>query len=149
VEDLITNIDAAHSIAVDMAGGKIYWPEAASGRIQRANLDGSVVEDIVVGLDTPTTLALNLIEGKMYWTDSEAFGQVNRIERANLDGSNREVIVSGIGFPWGITVTGVPEPTSAVVFAIILIFILFMPVDRISSYASILGRQKALKVQNN
>ena len=41
-------------IAVDPDEGKLYWTETESGKIQRANLDGSSVEDLVGGLNTPS-----------------------------------------------------------------------------------------------
>jgi len=72
-------------------GGKLYWGDDQTGKIQRANLDGSGVEDLVAGgTGIPWGIALDLHSGKMYWTDVE-----NReIHRANLDGSNIEDIVT-------------------------------------------------------
>ena len=35
-------------IALDVAGGKMYWTDAGSDKIQRANLDGSGVEDLII-----------------------------------------------------------------------------------------------------
>ena len=34
-------------IAVDEKGGKIYWADSDTRKIQRANLDGTNVEDII------------------------------------------------------------------------------------------------------
>ena len=44
-------------IALDVAGGKMYWTDAFD-RIQRSNLDGSNVENIVTGLYSPRGIAL-------------------------------------------------------------------------------------------
>ena len=79
------------SIALDINGGKMYWTDVDTDKIQRANLDGSNVEDLVTtGLGNPDGIALDLSDGKMYWTDWEA----NKIQRANLNGSNIEDLVT-------------------------------------------------------
>jgi DNA-binding beta-propeller fold protein YncE len=53
-------------IAVDTAGSKLYWT-ASSGKIKRANLDGSGRENVVPGgLESPMDLAL--ADGNVYWT---------------------------------------------------------------------------------
>ena len=56
--NLITGLDAPRGIAVDAAGGKIYW--TARGKIQRANLNGSNVQNVVTGLGAPADIALNV-----------------------------------------------------------------------------------------
>ena len=41
-------------LAIDTSGGKIYWTDPGTGRIQRSNLDGTGVEDLVTtGLNLP------------------------------------------------------------------------------------------------
>ncbi len=100
IEDLITTglIDP-RGIALDVAGGKMYWTDTGTHKIQRANLGGTAVEDLVVaGLVTPDGIALDLAGGKMYWTD---FG-THKIQRANLDGSGVEDLVAGLSIPVGI-----------------------------------------------
>ncbi len=71
-------------IAVDLAGGKMYWTDSSQKAIRRANLDGSNVETLV---SFPTAslkgIALDVAAGKMYWTDTSA----RKIQRANLDGT--------------------------------------------------------------
>lgn len=71
---------------------KIYWSDTGTGKIQRANPNGSSVEDVVTGLGTPEQIAIDARGGKMYWTDSKT----SRIQRANLDGSNVEDLVRGV-----------------------------------------------------
>ena len=81
-------------IALDVAGGKMYWTERLAGRIWRANLDGSGAEVFITGLVTPHGIALDLASTpkKIYWTDS------NKIQRANLNGSNVEdIVTTGVG----------------------------------------------------
>ncbi len=78
-------------------GGKIYWTEVGTGKIQRANLDGSDIEDVVAGIgpnSRPFNIALDVPSGKIYWTD---VGKL-KIQRANLNGSNVEDLVTGRNF---------------------------------------------------
>ena len=94
VEDLVTQgLGNPAYIALDVAGGKMYWADNGTHKIQRANLDGSDVQDLVTrtqGLSGPSGIALDVEGGKMYWTD---YG-TGKIQRANLDGSNIEDLVT-------------------------------------------------------
>ena len=87
-------------MALDVAGGKMYWTDSLTDNVQRANLDGSAVEDLVSGLSSPLGIALDVAGGKMYWTDSDT----DKVQRANLDGSAVEDLVSGLSSPLGIAV---------------------------------------------
>ena len=79
------------ALAVDRDAGKLYWTCSQSGRIQRANLDGTNVEDLVTsGLVQPTGIDLDLVHGKMYWADHET----GKLQRADLDGSNVEDLLT-------------------------------------------------------
>ncbi len=85
-------------IALDVAGGMMYWADPRSGpgaqgngKIQRANLDGTGIIDLLTGLSTPQGVALDLPRGKMYWADT-----TDGIFMANLDGTNKvPVPISG------------------------------------------------------
>ena len=58
VENLVTTgIVDPWGIALDVAGGKMYWTDAFD-RIKRSNLDGSDVENLVTGLYSPRGIAL-------------------------------------------------------------------------------------------
>jgi hypothetical protein len=48
-------------IALDLAGGKIYWTEYHSGKIERANLDGTAAETLLAGLAGPGQIALQIV----------------------------------------------------------------------------------------
>ena len=81
--------------------GKMYWrdydEDNGTGKIQRANLDGSQVEDLVTGLKgSPLVLALDEARGKMYWTDYDEDNGTGKIQRSNLDGSQVEDLVTGL-----------------------------------------------------
>jgi hypothetical protein len=93
---------APDGVAIDVAGGKIYWSNMGSllglggGTVQRANLDGSGVETIVpAGIaQTPKQLQLDLVNRHIYFCDREGI----KVWRAGMDGSNPEAIVSAHGF---------------------------------------------------
>ncbi len=89
VENLIPDIQNATSLVLNAAEGKIYWTEKTgkrSGRITRANLDGTNVELIKEFIGAvPLTLTLNAAAGKLY-----LINQWGQIERMNLDGSKFE-----------------------------------------------------------
>jgi hypothetical protein len=104
-----------YDVCVDPQAGKIYWTrnnsEPDTGRVQRANLDGSETETIAVDTDAES-LELDLARGKIYWTtfDSGSYPDTTRINRANLDGSDPEVLpVEGL-IPRGVAVLGEAGP---------------------------------------
>ena len=87
---------------MDIIGGKMYWTDGETDKIQRANLDGTNVQDLVTGLTTPLGIVLDVIGGKMYWTD----GETDKIQRANLDGTNVQDLVTGLSnIDFGITLS--------------------------------------------
>ncbi len=98
-------ISAPDGVAVDVAGGKMYWtnmgtltdgPHTPAGSVQRANLDGSGVEVLLkpgVTTNTPKQMQIDLVHKKIYWSDREGA----KAWRANLDGSSPEVLLSGHG----------------------------------------------------
>ena len=94
MQDLVTTgLGSPYGIALDVAGGKMYWADAGTAKIQRANLDGSNVQDLVpLGLSLPICIALDVTGNKMYWTDRGT----GKIQRANLDGSNVQDLVFGV-----------------------------------------------------
>ncbi len=86
-------------IALDPAGGKMYWTD--TGSIRRANLDGTGVEDsFIVDLPGPVGIALDAGAQHVYWTDSAT----SAIHRANLDGTGMTTILTVIspGKPRGL-----------------------------------------------
>ena len=76
----------------------MYWTDAHTTSIKRANLDGSDVEVLIIlGSSFPLGIAVDPFEGKMYWSEGD------KIRRANLDGSNIEdVVTTGLVKAWGI-----------------------------------------------
>ncbi len=91
LETLITTESTnLRGIAVDIAGGKLYFADNQQPKtISRANLDGTMVEVLIEGFGFPADVTLDLANEKLYWCDQ----QRNVIERANLDGSERQTVV--------------------------------------------------------
>lgn len=78
-------------LELDLTAGKLYWSDSGTGRIRRANFDGTGIEDLVTtGTDNMRALALDVAGGKMYWKDSGV------LWRANLDGTGIESLVTGV-----------------------------------------------------
>jgi hypothetical protein len=84
-------------LGLDLAGGKMYWTDAQTQMVQRANLDGSHVQDLVV-TDNGflADLELDLQAGKIYWSDVVR----GAIRRANLDGTEVEDVRTGLNSPY-------------------------------------------------
>ena len=83
-------------LAVDVAGGHLYWtnmgnPKANDGTLFRSDLEGKNLTTIVAagGTFTPKQLQIDKPNGKLYWCDREGM----RVMRANLDGSKIETLV--------------------------------------------------------
>ena len=84
-----------------VGSGKLYWAEqnrSGTGRIRRANLDGSDAELLLTGLDVPRGLSLDVVGGKLYWTEWESDSRTSKIQRANLDGSDVEPLLTDLDF---------------------------------------------------
>ena len=84
---------------VTLAAGpsQMYWTDAGTDKIQRANLNGASVQDVVTGLSNPMDIALDVSGGKMYWTELGG----DKIQRANLDGTSIQNLVTAFS-PVGI-----------------------------------------------
>lgn len=98
LEEIVGGLHDPYQIALDIAGGKIYWAEDVDvdnmGHIGRINLDGSDKEYVVTMEDAwLLAMALDLKHGKIYYYD------VNNEDMytANLDGSGQgDPILSGV-----------------------------------------------------
>ena len=88
IKNLVPNVRNSISLAVDVSNEKVYWTEKTgnrTGRIRRANLDGSNVQLVKDLTSIPQGIAIDAAEGKIYLTNG--WGKVQRL---NIDGSNFE-----------------------------------------------------------
>jgi hypothetical protein len=121
-EPTVTNIiikqPAPFGVAVDHAGGKVYWLELnlnkkkrEKNEIRRANLDGTQPETLVErpGAGFEGGLAIDPAAGKLYWGEAET----HDIAVSNLDGSQAQTLFStGESIPVGLAIeTSEPHPT--------------------------------------
>ena len=84
--NLITGLQTPNHLALDVTRGKIYWTEQtndSTGKIRRANLDGTNVELVKDLTSAPRGIVVDNANGKIYLTN--AYGKVQRL---NLNGSN-------------------------------------------------------------
>src|SRR5262249_54211237 len=93
---IISDCRHPDGIAVDVAGGHIYWTNMGvlslnDGSIERADIDGRNRQIIVPqgGTFTPKQIHLEKEGGKLYWCDREGM----RVMRSNLDGSHIETLI--------------------------------------------------------
>ncbi|MBZ0268105.1 DUF5050 domain-containing protein [bacterium] len=78
----------AEALALDLAGGRVYWAYWGNGQIRRANLDGTSIES--VGGGDARHLCVDSDAGKIYYSTYEG-----DLYRMNPDGTNRRVFAVG------------------------------------------------------
>lgn len=116
LETVVTSNDARFKpaqMALDLAGGKIYWTDYVVDVVRRSNLDGTNIETLFVAPfnRNPRGITLDLAGGKVYWgQDIEIEGLPGKIMRMNLDGTQPETIIEGLGLVNEIVF--VPEPAT-------------------------------------
>ena len=87
--ELLINPGDRRGIALDVAGGKMYWTDGFDG-IGMANLDGSNVRNFDTPDFTMGDVTLDLSNGRMYWVDGEG----SELRRGNLNGSQQQTILN-------------------------------------------------------
>ena len=96
--NIVPSVENATSIVVHAGGKKVYWTEKTSdrsGKIRRANLDGSNVQLVKDLTSVPRQLTLDTVQNKLYLTNSWS-----KIQRMNFDGSGfRPNLITGLNEP--------------------------------------------------
>jgi hypothetical protein len=93
-EDVVDGAGSGASIAIDAAGGKVYWADLVdgwTGRIRRADLDGSGIEDVLTRSGPIGAIAIDGAMGKIYYGGFTSRGE-GGILRADLDGAAEEEV---------------------------------------------------------
>ena len=102
VENLVSTVKNATSLAVDMAGGTLYWTTKTNenrGKIYRINLNGTPrIEELRDLYGVPLDIAVDPQREKLYWIDA-----LNRIQRADLNVQNIQNILRDLNAPKHIT----------------------------------------------
>eukprot|EP00058_Branchiostoma_floridae_P013407 XP_002598895.1 hypothetical protein BRAFLDRAFT_125740 [Branchiostoma floridae] len=97
-----TGSTLVYYLALDHAGGEIYWSVAVPETISVAKMDGSSARTLLTSpaIGHPEQLVLDPRHGLMYWVD----GPRGRIDRAAMDGSGPTTIITGLRRPCSITI---------------------------------------------
>ena len=91
-------------IAVDTAGGKLYWTNSR-GRIQSADIDGSGIENVM--LDLPGPMDIAVARGILYWTQYDETDGEGNVGIANATGRGTPKYIStGADAPGSIAIAG-------------------------------------------
>lgn len=98
------------AIALNPAGGTMYWVDSIERILRRANLNGSGIVHMTPasGAEFPTGVAVDVDNGKVYWSLSDLLDGIGRIRRSNLDGSMVENYQGALFDPKGIVVRTTP-----------------------------------------
>ncbi len=103
INRLAPDIQNATSVAVDRVNGKIYWTEQmgdGSGRIQRANLNGTNIQLVKELTSAPRGLAIDTSNNKLYLTNADG-----KVQRMNLDGTGFQPdLIVNLDAPRGVAV---------------------------------------------
>jgi len=79
------------------SGRKMYWTDAGTRKVQRANINGTNIEDLIDTGQSPNGIALDEANGKIYWSENGGLLEERKIRRANLDGTGAEDLVVTVG----------------------------------------------------
>ncbi|XP_019641225.1 PREDICTED: low-density lipoprotein receptor-related protein 6-like, partial [Branchiostoma belcheri] len=96
--ETILDINYVVGLALDHAGGDIYWTDYDENTISVAKMNGSSTRTLAVS--RPYDLVLDPKNGLMYWADRGN----DRIDRAAMDGSNPTTIITGLSSTRAVTI---------------------------------------------
>jgi hypothetical protein len=86
--EVLTELDAVWSIALDVQSHQIYWTERNQeqnrGKIRRANDDGTQIQDLVTGLSVPTGIALGIPASPVATRKPDLVVQSPRVSKGTL-----------------------------------------------------------------
>ena len=87
------------------ASAYLYFTNAQSGTIARANLDGSGVNQSFISLAPRTPYGLAVSSSYIYWANGSPSTVIaSNIGRANIDGSAPDPNWFGVYTPWGVAI---------------------------------------------
>ena len=92
IQNIANDLESIGGLAV--SGNKIYWTEitgANSGKLRRANLNGSDFGTLAKLQHAPCCIAVDPVGSKLYWTDADG-----NIRCSNLNGQNVQNVASSL-----------------------------------------------------
>ena len=97
---LASTLSVPMGVAVDTAGSKLYWT-SSSGKVKRANLDGSRGEKVVEGLISPSKIAIGGANTETETITRQPAAKDNAKYDVNGDGKvdnvDANLVVTGLG----------------------------------------------------
>ena len=104
--NFITGLKLPQNLVLDTTNRQLYWTEQTgktSGKVQRANLDGSNVQLVKELTSAPRGMTLDAVNRKLYLTNTWG-----KLQRMNLDGSNFQPnFITGLASPGQVAVDGI------------------------------------------
>ena len=98
VENVGINTQNVTDLTIDTGGEKVYWAEKTgntTGKIQRVNLDGSVVEEVrSFSGSVPLSIAVDSKGSRLYWINSRG-----QIQRSDLNGKSGKTLIKNLNSP--------------------------------------------------
>lgn len=91
---VVTGLTSPNGIALDVANNRLFYTDAGTAKIWRADLNGSNQVDltaVVGGVVNPQDIDYDPETGKIYWLDNGT-----SIKSSNPDGTSVQTVVSGI-----------------------------------------------------
>lgn len=88
-------IDEGSDLALDIAGGKIYWAIKYPGSIWRANLNGTAKQQWLTNLYFPDNLIIDSLSAKAYFTQNSGAVAEDGIFSCSLSGNLPIQVVPG------------------------------------------------------
>ena len=95
-------------LEVDPVNGKVYWSDARTGGLRRADLDGTGKEYVVTGIAGITGIAVDAARGAVYWGNT---GE-GTIQKLDLVSMNVTDVASGLTGPTDVAV----DPTTGTIY---------------------------------
>ncbi|MBK5213452.1 MAG: DUF5050 domain-containing protein [Flavobacteriaceae bacterium] len=95
-------LQASYEMVLDTLTNKLYISDLDTGKIYRANTDGSEFEDFRIGLDSPIGMAIDYSGNKLYWSTSNS---IQRTDLSSTDVNAKEDFATGqVNDPEGVSI---------------------------------------------
>ena len=86
------SLQSSYEIVLDTITEKLYISDSGTGKIHRANTDGSDFEEFRIGLDSPMGMAIDYDGNMLYWSTSNS---IQRTDLSSTDLNAKEDFATG------------------------------------------------------